>query len=127
MNTQTNAVRAQANAFHELRARANAVRAVFVSNLPQPPVVDPSLTGRERDIALEADSHFELALKGVFFTISVMSKNMIVRDDIKAEMANALQPVVDRLVGQDSMHAIGGGVSCACYAVCKRQVTNKNR
>ena len=43
---------------HELRARANAVRAALTSNLPQPPAIDASLTSRERDIALEAEREF---------------------------------------------------------------------
>ena len=47
----------------ELRARANAVRSALNSSLPQPPSVDPSLTGRECDIALEAERDFEPTIK----------------------------------------------------------------
>ena len=57
----------------------------------QPPIVDPSLTGRERDIALEAKLDFEPTIKHVFLAISAMSKNIVVRDDIRAEIAEALQ------------------------------------
>ena len=83
---------------HELRERANAVCAAMSSNLPRPPIVDASLTGRERDIALEAERDCAANNKDVFLAISAMSKNIVVRDDIKAEVAEALQPVAERLV-----------------------------
>ena len=82
---------------HELRARVNAVRAALTSNLQQTQVVDASLTGRERDIALKAERDFEPTIKYVFFGISAMSKIIVVPDVIKAGVAEALQPVSERL------------------------------
>ena len=55
------------------------------------------MTGRERDIALEADRDFEPTIKDVFIAISTMSKSIIVRNEIKAEIAEALQLVSKRL------------------------------
>ena len=78
---------------HELSARANAVRATLTSNLLQRPAVDASLTGRERDIGLEAERDLEPTIKDVFLAISVMSKSIVVRADIKAEVPETLQPV----------------------------------
>ena len=94
---------------HELRERANAGCAALKSNLPQLPAVDASLTGRERDIALEAERYFEPTIEDGFITISAMCKNIVVRDDIKAEVAEALQPVSERFgdLQQLASRAIG--------------------
>ena len=65
--------------------------------MSQPTIADASLTVHERDIALEAERDFEPTIKRVFLAISAMSKSTVVRDDIKAEVAEALQPVSERL------------------------------
>ena len=93
----------------ELRQRANAVRApLSPSSLLQAPLDDGNLTGRERDVALEAERDFEPTIKDLSLAISAMSKNIVVRDDIRAEVAEALQPVTERLLDvEEGMSKLG--------------------
>ena len=76
----------------------NAVRAAMFLHLAKPLEIDANLTGRERDIAFEAERQFEPTTRYVFPTNSAMTKSIVIRDDIKAEIANTLQVVINRLV-----------------------------
>ena len=70
----------------------------MASNLQRPPAVDANLMGRERDIAFEAEREFEPTIKDAFLAISAMTKQIVVRYGIKAEVAEALQLVAERLL-----------------------------
>ena len=74
---------------HELRARANAVRAALTSTLLEPAAVDAKLTSCKRDIAFDAQRDFEATIESVFCAISRMYKSIIVRDDMNAKMVGS--------------------------------------
>ncbi len=81
----------------EVRARAAAVRASLEDSLPKPPAVNVELEGRERDLAEEAARDFEPSNRDILNAIKAMRENMIVRDDVRADIAEAMQPVHERL------------------------------
>ena len=69
----------------------------MASKMQRPPAV-ANLMGRERDTAFEAEREFEPTIKDAFLAISAMTKQIVVRDGIKAEVAEALQLVAERLL-----------------------------
>ncbi len=76
-----------------VRARAAAIREALQEAMPKPPVVGDELKGQERDLAVEAARGFEPSNADIMSAIGAMMKNMVVRDDIRADVAEALAPL----------------------------------
>ena len=86
----------------EVQARAASLRAALQASAPQPPTVNPGLEGREKELAEAAAREYEPSNKDIMNAITVMQQNMVVRDDIKADVMEALQPVHARLDSVDA-------------------------
>ncbi len=85
----------------EVRARAASVRAALEASAPGPPKVDPQLKDGEKEQAEAAARDYEPSNKDIMTAITSMRQEMVVRDDIKADVMEALQPVNARLDAAD--------------------------
>ena len=70
----------------EVRARAEAVRASLEASMPKPPSLAPELEGAERQQAEAAVAGFEPSNRDIMDAISTLARNVVVRDDIRAEV-----------------------------------------
>ena len=86
----------------ELRARALKVREALEASIPKPPAFPSGLEGREHSLAVEAVAEFEPSIRDVFTAITAMSRTMVVRDEIKADVAETLLPIYARLDSFDA-------------------------
>ena len=87
----------------ELKARAIRVRAALDANLPQPPALAPGLVGRERELAEEAASfEYQPTSPAIMAAISTLSRSMVVREEIRADIAEAIDPINDRIGHMES-------------------------
>ena len=71
----------------ELRARALRIREALEASMPKPPAIPSGVEGREHSLAVEAAAEFEPSIRDVFTAITAMSSTMLVRDEIKADVA----------------------------------------
>ena len=67
------------------------------ANKRKPPAVPVGLQGREQALAVEAASDFGPSIRDVFTAITAVSRTMVVREEIKADVAETLMPVYARL------------------------------
>ena len=81
----------------ELQARALRVRAALESQLPRPPTVSSELVGREKELAEEAAREYEPTGRDIMAAITTMSRSMVVREEIKADIAEAVLPLDERM------------------------------
>ena len=80
----------------ELKARAIRVRKALDANLPQPPTISPDLIGRERELAEEAAAmEYQPTSRDIMAAISTLSRSMVVREEIRADIAEAIEPLKD--------------------------------
>ena len=69
------------------------VRATLVGSVPEPPVVPAGLEGRELALAEDAAHSFEPSGRDIMHALGQIARNMFVKDDLRAEMTEALLPV----------------------------------
>ena len=81
----------------ELQARAVRVRAALEAQLPRLPAVSSELVGRERELAEEAAREYEPTGRDIMAAITTMSRSMVVREEIKADIAEAVLPLNERM------------------------------
>ncbi len=62
-------------------------------SVPKPPAVSEDLQGREKELAEEAARDFEPSNRDLMNVITHMARNMVVRDEVKADVVEALGPV----------------------------------
>ena len=86
----------------EVRGRAEALRQSLATSFPKAPEVKPELEGQEREVAEKAARSFEPSNREILNAINMMRENMVVRDDIRADIVEALQPVNARLDSVDA-------------------------
>ena len=77
----------------EMRHRAATVRAALEAALPKLPLVPCDLEGRELALAEEAALAYEPTGRDIMQVLGQIAKNMVVKDDLRAEITEALQPV----------------------------------
>ena len=71
----------------ELKAPAVRVRKALAASLPQPPIVPQDLIGRERELAEEAARDYEPTSRDIMAAISMLSRSMVVREEIRADIS----------------------------------------
>ena len=81
----------------ELRQRAASIRATLEAALPKAPTVSCGLEGRELSLAEEAAASYEPTGRDIMHALSQIAKTMVVKEDLHAEMTEALQPISQRL------------------------------
>ena len=81
----------------EIRQRAAIVRAALETALPKPPLVPCDLAGRELALAEEAALAYEPTGRDIMQVLEQIAKNMVVKDDLRAEITEALQHVYRNL------------------------------
>ena len=67
------------------------------ASIPKPPTIPMGLEGREQALAVEAASDFGPSIRHVFTAIPAISRTMVVREEIKADVAETLMSVYARL------------------------------
>ena len=73
------------------------VRAALEAQLPRLPAVSSELVGRERELAEEAAREYEPTGRDIMAAITTMSRSMVVREEIKADIAEAVLPLNERM------------------------------
>ena len=86
----------------ELSARALKVREALEASIPKPPAILSGLEGREHSLAVEAAAEFEPSIRDVFTAITAMSRTIVVRGEIKADITETLLPIYARLDSFDA-------------------------
>ena len=81
----------------ELRNRAASVRAALDASMPRPPIVSCALEGRELALAEEAALAYEPTGRDIMTVLGNIANNMVVKDDLRVEMTEALHPVYAHL------------------------------
>ena len=86
----------------ELRHRAATIRAALEAAVPKPPSVPCGLDGRDLELAEEEAQAYEPTGRDIMNVLGQIAKNMVVKDDLRAEVTEALLPVYANL---DSINA----------------------
>lgn len=81
----------------EMLAKAASIRSALMQTVPRPPDVDDSLVGEARDAAEKASADFQPSNKDLMTALSAILKNMVVKDDVRAEVTEAMVPVKKEL------------------------------
>ena len=86
----------------ELKARAVRMREAHAASLPQPPIVPQDFVGRERELAEEAARDYEPTSRDIMAAFSTLSRSMVVRKEIRADIAEAIELLKRRLANMES-------------------------
>ena len=97
VRTGASATREASTPLAELKARAIRVRDALAANLPRPPIVSTELVGRERELAEDLAGDYEPTSRDIMAAISMLSRSMVVREEIRAGTAESIDPLKHRL------------------------------
>ena len=85
-----------------IRQRAAVVRAALEASVPRAPVIPSGIDGRKQSLAEEVARDYEPSGRDIMNVLGQIAKNMVVKDDLRAEITEALVPVYAHLQAVDA-------------------------